>query len=98
MDKVVITEEMVRFIPMRFESHLAMEDEHCTTYSCMDTRLPLRVCHHVPMRERVPHGRTYSHYMLNGHVYCTRKAFIEALSAYVESHGIDMSIYDTRGD
>ena len=75
-----MTEEELKLIPFYMKSHLAMEDEHTTTYFSEDGRLGF--CDHVPFKNDEPHGRAYRHYMINGKVYKTKEKFLDALKDF----------------
>lgn len=74
-----MTIEELNKTPFRFHSHMAMEDEHTTTYFSSDGRIGF--CDHVPCKDGEPHGRSYRHYMIDGKVYKSKKNFIEALKS-----------------
>ena len=75
-----MTEEELSNIPLYSVIHLSTEHEHCTTYASEDNKI--RMCVHVPYKDGVPYGRSYTHYMLNGKVYKSKKKFLEALKNY----------------
>jgi len=72
-----MTIEEFNKIPFQFISHLAMEDEHTTTYASKDRRF--WICQHVNYKDGEPKGRSYTHYRIDGNVYKTKKKLIEAI-------------------
>ena len=74
-----MTEEELKLIPFYMKSHLAMEDEHCSTYFTDDGRIGF--CDHVP-KKGFQFKRGYRHWMLDGKVYKTKEKFIEALKEF----------------
>lgn len=75
-----MTEEEFKQVRFQFAGHLSMTDEHCTTYVAVGVPFRLSVCQHVPYKHGEPHGRSYTHYMLNGNVYKSRAEFLKAIS------------------
>lgn len=75
-----MTEEELSKVPFRMVAHLAMESEHCCTYSSEDGMLG--ICVHTKKRGEYDFGRTYRHYRIGQKVYKTKTAFIEALKDY----------------
>ena len=75
-----MTIEELERIPFYFDSHLSMEDEHCTTYITKNKRFGF--CDHVPFKNGEPDRRrkSYRHYMIDGKVYKTWEKFLEALA------------------
>ena len=77
-----MTEAELLVLPFRFQCHLAMEHEHCSTYVAQFGGHRFGVCNHTPIDSATmePHGRRYRHWMLDGKVYKTRKKFLEAIA------------------
>ena len=72
-----MTEEEFSKVPFHMVAHLAMEDEHCSTYSSKDGRLG--ICIHTRKRGEFDFGRSYRHWRIDDKVYKTKAAFLEAL-------------------
>lgn len=72
-----MTQEEIEKIPLRFQCHTSMEHEHTTTYSAEYKGHSFGLCVHVPFQDGEPKGREHKHYMVDGHVFKTRKKFIE---------------------
>lgn len=75
-----MTLEELKKIPLHFECHLSMEEEHCTTYASEDGRI--KICDHVPYKDGEPKGKSYRHYKLDGKVYKSWEKFVEALAEF----------------
>lgn len=75
-----MTYEELKKIPFRCVSHLALEDEHCTTYISEDGRIGF--CDHVKFKNGQPTKRGYRHWQIDGKVYKTTSKFIEALKEF----------------
>lgn len=71
-----MTAEELSKIPFRMVSHLAMANEHCTTYQ--NDEYGIGICKHVQKKNEFEFGRSYCHYMYKGVVYKTKKKFLEA--------------------
>lgn len=74
-----MTEEELGKIPFRMVAHLAMEDEHCCTYTSEDGMLGF--CDHTKKRG-FNFGRTYRHWRIGNKVYKSKEKFLEALKDY----------------
>lgn len=72
-----MTIEEFNKIPFQFVSHLAMEDEHTTTYASDDRRF--WICVHVPYKDGEPKSRSYRHWRIDRKVIKTEKKLIEAI-------------------
>ena len=74
-----MTEEELNKLSFRFVSHLAMEDEHCTTYVSEDGRIGFS--NHVPYKNGHPNRKKkeYRLYAIDGKVFEDKKEFLEAL-------------------
>lgn len=76
-----MTEEEVKKIPFRMQTHLAMADEHTCTY--VDESGRLGFCDHTPVKADFggmkEFGKGYRHYRIDGKVYKTYAKWIEAL-------------------
>jgi len=75
-----MTFEELKKIPFRYVCHLAMEDEHCTTYISEDGRIGF--CDHVKYKNGQPTKRVIRHWQIDGKVYKTTPKFIEALKEF----------------
>ena len=75
-----MTYDELKKIPFRCVSHLALEDEHCTTYISEDGRIGF--CDHVKFKNGQPTKRTYRHWQIDGKVYKTTSKFIEVLKEF----------------
>ena len=64
-------------IPFKFQTHLNMEHEHCTTYTAEYKGHQFGMCKHEPYKDGVPKGRAYTHYMVDGKVFKTLQKFYE---------------------
>ena len=69
--------EEINKIPFKFHTHLNMEHKHCTTYTAEYKGHQFAMCKHVPYKDGVPKGRTYTHYMVDGKVFKTLQKFYE---------------------
>lgn len=74
-----MTIEELKKIPFRMVAHLAMEDEHCCTYSSEDGMLGF--CDHTKKRG-FDFGRSYRHWRIGKKVYKSKEKFLEALKDY----------------
>jgi len=75
-----MTQEEFESIPFSFAGHVSMENEHCLTKIADYKGHIFRICTHTPMRDGEPHGRTYTHFMIdNGRVFRSKEKFLEAL-------------------
>lgn len=74
-----MTIEELKKIPFRMVGHLAMEDEHCCTYSSEDGMLGF--CDHTKKRG-FDFGRSYRHWRIRKKVYTSEEKFLEALKDY----------------
>lgn len=75
-----MTQEELSKIPFHFVGSLALENEHCLTYSSEDGRLGF--CEHTKRRKNGDFGRTYRHYRIDGKIYRTKEKFLEALADF----------------
>ena len=75
-----MTEQELAKIPFRMVCHLAMEDEHCTTYSSEDGMIGF--CDHTRKRGDFDFGRSYRHWRIGKKIYKTKEKFLEALKNY----------------
>ena len=75
-----MTEEELAKIPFRMVAHLAMEDEHCCTYSSEDGRLGF--CDHTKKKGEFDFGRTYRHWRIDSKVYKKKEDFLDALKDF----------------
>lgn len=74
-----MTIEELKKIPFRMVAHLAMEDEHCCTYSSEDGMLGFS--DHTKKRG-FDFGRSYRHWRIGEKVYKSKEKFLEALKDY----------------
>lgn len=72
-----MTKEEIGKIRFVFQSHLSLEDEHCTTYIAEQNSHKFGICKHVPYKDGKPKGRAYSHYMVDGVVFNTKRKFYD---------------------
>lgn len=75
-----MTEKELEKVQFHFVAHIAMEHEHCTTYSSEDGRLG--VCFSVPYKNGHPHGKTRAQYRIDDNVYNTKETFLAALAYF----------------
>ena len=75
-----MTEEQLKKTPFHFVSHINMADVHISTYASKDGKLGF--VDYCPMKDDMPHGRAFRHYLIEGKEYKTWKKFIEALKDY----------------
>lgn len=76
-----MTEEELGKIPFRCVCCTSWEHEHTITYSALDGRLGF--CMHTPKKEDGSFARRgYTHYLIDGKVYKSRKKFLEALKDF----------------
>ena len=75
-----MTREELEKIPFQMIAHLAMEDEHCCTYSSKDGRLGF--CVHTRKKVSGGFGRSYRHWRIDGKVYKKEEEFFEALKDF----------------
>lgn len=75
-----MTVEELAKITFRMIAHLAMEDEHCCTYSSPDGRLGF--CDHTKKTGEFTYGRTYRHWRIDGKVYKSKEKFMDALKDF----------------
>ena len=75
-----MTIEELKKIPFRMVTHIAMEDEHCTTYESVDGSLGF--CDHTKKKGEFDFGRTYRHWRIGSKVYKSFAKFQEALKDY----------------
>ena len=72
-----MTDEEIKAIKFKWQSHMSMEDEHTTCYISECGRFG--ICHHVPYKNGYPRGRSFTHYRIGDKVYKSKQKFIEAL-------------------
>ncbi len=72
-----MTDEEIKTIKFYFVSHMAMVDEHYTTYISECGRFGK--CEHVPYKNDTPCGCSYTHYRIGDKIYKTKKEFLKAL-------------------
>lgn len=72
-----MTKEEIDKIPFAFSSHLSMVDKHCTTYIASHGGHLFGMCRHVPYKNDEPKGKPYTHYMVDGKVFKSKKKFYE---------------------
>ena len=75
-----MTIDELKAIPFYFVCSAVWEDEHTLTYESEDGRLGY--CDHTPRRKNGEFGRTRRHWQIDGKVYRTKRAFVEALKDY----------------
>lgn len=75
-----MTEAELKKVKFRMVAHLAMENEHCCTYTSEDGRLGF--CDHTTKTSEFKYGRTYRHWRIDGKIYKTEKKFLEALADF----------------
>ena len=75
-----MTFEELKKVPFRMVAHMAMTDEHTSTYTSEDGRLGF--CDHIKKKGEFGFGRTYRHWRIDGKVYKTKAKFLEALKDF----------------
>ena len=75
-----MTEKELAKVPFRMVAHLAMEHEHCCTYTSEDGMLGF--CDHTIKTSEFTYGRTYRHWRIGKKVYKSKEKFLEALADY----------------
>ena len=75
-----MTVEELKKVPFRMQAHLALTNEHSTTYVSEDGRIAY--CDHVPKNVYGGFKKGYRHWMLDGKVYKTKEKFLEALKEF----------------
>ena len=73
-----MTKEDFDKLEWQFVSHLALEDEHCTTHRCINAPEghTFSICSHVTTGVR---RRCYHHYMIDGKVCKSENKLMEAI-------------------
>ena len=77
-----MTKEELESLSFHMVSHLAMENEHCSTYKSEDGRIAF--CDHVPFKDGRPNRKrkAYRNYMVDGEVFDDYNEFLEALKSF----------------
>lgn len=91
-----MTEEEFSKVPFHIVAHLAMENEHCCTYSSRDGRLG--ICIHTRKRGEFDFGRSYRHWRIDNKVYKTKAAFSEALKDFHPTMTIKKTLIQKAGN
>ena len=75
-----MTEEELKKVKFTFVAHMAMADEHTSTYVSEDGRLGF--CDHTLKKNEYEFGRTYRHFRIDDKIYKSYKKFVEALKDF----------------
>lgn len=75
-----MTEQELLKVPFHMVGHLAMANEHASTYSSKDGRLGF--CDHTKKRGDFAYGRTYRHWRIDNKIYKSKEKFLEALKDF----------------
>ena len=80
-----MTLEELKKLQFRMESHIAMADEHITTY--INEQYGFVMCKRTKKKDEFTYGRTITHYMFRGVVYKSLPKFLEAIKDvnYIEN-------------
>ncbi len=76
----------LRQLLWRFQSSLAMEHEHATTYQARIGFKPISMCVHTIKKADGTFGRSYTHYLFDGKVYKSHKSCVEAINQYLKTN------------
>lgn len=77
-----MTHLQLQQLPWRFQSSLAMEHEHATTYAAKIGDKPISKCVHTIKKADGTFGRSYTHYLFEGNVYKSHCKVLEAINQY----------------
>lgn len=81
-----MTHLQLQQLPWRFQSSLAMEHEHATTYTATIGNKPISKCVHTIKKADGTFGRSYTHYLFDGKVYKSHNSCVEAINQYLETN------------
>lgn len=73
-------------LPWRFQSSIAMEHEHATTYASKVGDKPISKCVHTIKKTDGTFGRSYTHYLFESKVYKSHSKVLEAINQYLETN------------
>lgn len=79
-----MTESDLAKIKFRMVLHLNMGTQHACSYVSVDHEPKIEMCVHTPIKEDGTFGRAFTHYLLNGTFYKTKKKFLEAMTEFEE--------------
>lgn len=75
-----MTEKQLEKIPFHFVSHIAMVDEHVSTYSDKSGRLGF--CRITPKKDDFTFGKPITHYRIDNKIFKNKKDFLAALKDF----------------
>lgn len=75
-----MTSKELRELPWKWQSHLAMEDEHATCYAARIGFEMIGKCVHTIKKDDYTFGRSYTHYMWRRKVYKTGKKLLDVIN------------------
>lgn len=80
-----MTLEELKKVRFKFQSHIAMADEHIATY--INEQYGFMMIVRTPKKDEFTFGRTITHYMFRGVVYKSLPKFLEAIKDvnYIEN-------------
>lgn len=78
-----MTHLQLQQLPWRFQSSLAMEHEHATTYAAKIGDKSISKCVHTIKKADGTFGRSYTHYLFDGKVF---KSHSKVLAAINQQH------------
>lgn len=67
-------------LPWKAHVHLSMENEHTMSYIADIGIITLGMCVHTPYVDGAPAKGMYTHYMVNGKVYITKRGALAAIN------------------
>jgi hypothetical protein len=73
-------------LPWRFQSSLAMEHEHATTYTATIGDQSISKCVHTIKKADGTFGRSYTHYLFDGKVFKSHNKVLEAINQHLETN------------
>lgn len=79
-----MTHLQLQQLPWRFQSSLAMEHEHATTYAAKIGGMPLLKCVHTLKKGDGTFGRCYTHYLFDGKAYKSHSKVLEAINQKIK--------------
>lgn len=76
-------------LPWRFQSSLAMEHEHATTYAAKIGGKSISKCVHTIKKADGTFGRSYTHYLFDGKVFKSHSKVLEAINQYLKTNNYE---------
>lgn len=73
-------------LPWRFQSSLAMEHEHATTYQARIGFKPISKCVHTLKKTDGTFGRSHTHYLFDNKVYKSHSKVLEAINQHLKTN------------